>query len=107
MLHKPPHSDRFCWTADTPGEQKGRLSTTGAVEESVDTTVGFRCIAVSPDGNHLAAGDSSGNLRIFDLNNLLLHCFQVRTAILFFDTFFVEFGFLIKLHVFRIHDLRN
>lgn len=61
---------------DTSGELKGRLSTSGAGEEAVDTSVGFRSITVSPDGNHLAAGDSSGNLRIFDLNSLLLHSFQ-------------------------------
>ncbi|KAG0610533.1 hypothetical protein M758_7G073100 [Ceratodon purpureus] len=61
---------------DTLGESKGRLSTTGAIEEPVDTAVGFRSISVSPDGNHLAAGDSSGNLRIFDLNSLLLYSFQ-------------------------------
>lgn len=72
----------FCivLTADTSGELKGRLSTSGAGEEAVDTSVGFRSITVSPDGNHLAAGDSSGNLRIFDLNSLLLHSFQVYTA---------------------------
>jgi WD40 repeat protein len=80
-----PDSDSFPLTADTLGEQKGRLSITSAIEESVDTAVGFRSIAGSPDGNHLAAGDSSGNLRIFDLNSLLLHSFQVRTATLFFD----------------------
>lgn len=61
---------------DSLGEQKGKISSTDAVEEPVDATVGFRSISVSPDGNHLAAGDSSGNLRIFDLNSLLLHSFQ-------------------------------
>lgn len=72
-------SNRFRLTADTLGEQKGKLSTTDPIEEPVDTTsVGFRSITVSPDGSHLAAGDSSGNLRIYDLNSLLLHSFQVQ-----------------------------
>lgn len=83
-IHNLPDSDSFPLTADTLGEQKGRLPTTGAIEELVDTAVGFRSITVSPDGNHLAAGDSSGNLRIFDLNSLLLHSFQVRTTSLSF-----------------------
>jgi WD40 repeat protein len=77
--------NRFRLTADTLGEQKGKLSTTDAIEEPADTSVGFRSITVSPDGNHLAAGDSSGNLRIYDLNSLLLHSFQVQKAIIIFD----------------------
>lgn len=85
-MHDLPVSNKVCLTADYSGDQKGRLSTQGVIEESFDTTVGFRCITVSPDGSHLAAGDSSGNLRIFDLNNLLLHCFQVRTANLYLIT---------------------
>ena len=82
VVHNLPDSDSSPLTADTSGEQKGRLSTTGAIEGSVETAVGFRSITVSPDGKHLAAGDGSGNLRIFDLNSLLLHSFQVR---MFFD----------------------
>jgi len=78
MAHK---QSQFHLTTDSLGEQKGKVSSTDAVEEPVDATVGFRSISVSPDGNHLAAGDSSGNLRIFDLNSLLLHSFQVLTAI--------------------------
>jgi WD40 repeat protein len=63
--------------SDTLGEQRDSVSSSGVHEEAIDTTVGFRSISVSMDGNHLAAGDSSGNLRIYDLNSLLLHSFQV------------------------------
>ena len=41
--------------------------------DKVDTTYdgknGVRSIRVSPDGSHLASGDRSGNIRIFDLEN--------------------------------------
>lgn len=63
--------------ADSLGEQKGRPSVVGTDDDVLDTTVGFRSICVSRDGHHLAAGDSSGNLRIYDLSTLLLHSFQV------------------------------
>lgn len=78
ILHVMAHDmSQFRSTADNLGDQKGKQSSTDASEETVEATVGFRSITVSPDGNHLAAGDSSGNLRIFDLNSLLLHSFQV------------------------------
>lgn len=78
ILHVMAHDmSQIRSTADNLGDQKGKQSSTDASEETVEATVGFRSITVSPDGNHLAAGDSSGNLRIFDLNSLLLHSFQV------------------------------
>uniref|UniRef100_A0A8B9GPB9 WD repeat domain 62 n=1 Tax=Astyanax mexicanus TaxID=7994 RepID=A0A8B9GPB9_ASTMX len=36
-------------------------------EGSMDGKFGIRVLGISPDGQHLAAGDRSGNLRIFDL----------------------------------------
>lgn len=39
--------------------------------DKVDTTYdgknGVRCLKISPEGRHLAAGDRSGNIRICDL----------------------------------------
>lgn len=66
------------FSADCVGEQKERLSALKTNEETADTRVGFRSICISPDGNHLASGDSSGNLRIYDLESLGLHSFQVQ-----------------------------
>eukprot|EP01018_Ginkgo_biloba_P034368 Gb_06105 [translate_table: standard] len=45
-------------------------------EESIDLAQGFRSLAVSADGQYLAAGDRSGNLRVYDLNSLDLKSFQ-------------------------------
>lgn len=42
--------------------------------DKVDTTYdgknGVRCLRISPDGQHLAAGDRSGNIRIYDLQHM-------------------------------------
>lgn len=39
------------------------------------TPVQLRCLSVSPDGRHLAAGDALGNVRVYDLaSSALLHC---------------------------------
>ncbi|XP_067138205.1 mitogen-activated protein kinase-binding protein 1-like isoform X2 [Centruroides vittatus] len=42
--------------------------------DKVDTTYdgknGVRCLRISPDGQHLAAGDRSGNIRIYDLQQM-------------------------------------
>jgi hypothetical protein len=67
-------------SADTRGEAKEQLST-GSVEDnpSVDMSRGFRSICVSQDGQHLAAGDRCGNLRIYSLSNLQLISFQVMS----------------------------
>ncbi|KAL4572352.1 hypothetical protein LXL04_019125 [Taraxacum kok-saghyz] len=39
-------------------------------------TKGYRSMAVSSDGNHLAAGDSDGNLHLFNLNTSDYTCIQ-------------------------------
>lgn len=39
---------------------------------SYDGRNGVRCIKISPDRNHLATGDRSGNIRIYNLANLKL-----------------------------------
>ena len=40
-------------------------------------TKGYRSMAVSSDGKHLAAGDSDGNLHIFNLHTSDYTCIQV------------------------------
>lgn len=40
-------------------------------------TQGYRSMAVSSDGKHLAAGDSHGNLHVFNLNTSHYTCIQV------------------------------
>lgn len=39
---------------------------------SYDSRNGVRCIKISPDRTHLATGDRSGNIRIYNLSNLKL-----------------------------------
>lgn len=39
---------------------------------------GFRSLAVSSDGKHLAAGDCRGNLHIYNLQTSDYTCFQVE-----------------------------
>lgn len=51
-------------------------------EESVDLAQGFRSLAVSGDGGYLAAGDRSGNLRVYNLSTLDLISFQVGHNVL-------------------------
>ncbi|CAN9511234.1 unnamed protein product [Ophioblennius macclurei] len=46
-----------------------QLQTDGKAAKT-DGKVGIRVLRISPDGRHLAAGDRSGNLRIFDLGSL-------------------------------------
>lgn len=50
------------------------------------STQGFRSMAVSSDGLHLAAGDCDGNLHIYNLQTFDYTCFQVSldTLIIFF-----------------------
>lgn len=58
-------------------ELKDKCTGGGSEDDFVDTTQGFRSICVSPDGLHLAAGDRSGNLRVYDLETMKLISFQV------------------------------
>ncbi|KAJ7513335.1 hypothetical protein O6H91_24G001100 [Diphasiastrum complanatum] len=60
---------------DKNGEYKDRFCR-GSEKESLDSTNGFRAICVSPDGHHLAAGDRSGNVRLYDLKSLKLLSFK-------------------------------
>ncbi|KAH9324663.1 hypothetical protein KI387_004841, partial [Taxus chinensis] len=46
------------------------------LEELVELAQGFRSMAVSADGVYLAAGDCSGNLRVYNLSTLDLLSFQ-------------------------------
>ncbi|KAG9510263.1 Mitogen-activated protein kinase-binding protein 1 [Fragariocoptes setiger] len=39
-----------------------------SVPDAMDTNNGIRCLRVSPDGQHLAAGSRSGTIRILDLS---------------------------------------
>jgi len=64
--------------AENRGDQKDKNAMVSVDGESVDTLQGFRTICASPDGQHLAAGDRNGNLRIYDLNTLQLLNFKVR-----------------------------
>ncbi|GFY40208.1 WD repeat-containing protein 62 [Trichonephila inaurata madagascariensis] len=41
---------------------------------SYDGKNGVRCLKIRPDGQHLASGDRSGNVRVYDLNYLELLC---------------------------------
>uniref|UniRef100_A0A5K3ETA8 ANAPC4_WD40 domain-containing protein n=1 Tax=Mesocestoides corti TaxID=53468 RepID=A0A5K3ETA8_MESCO len=42
---------------------------------------GLRCVAISPDGRHLAVGDRAGQLRIYDFNSFkLLHSIRAHDA---------------------------
>lgn len=41
------------------------------------STPGFRAMAVSSDGKHLAAGDCAGNLHIYNLQTSDYMCIQV------------------------------
>lgn len=67
----------FFLAADNRGERKERPFGGTTHEDMVDSSHGFRSICASPDGQHLAAGDWSGNLRIYDLHSLQLISFQV------------------------------
>lgn len=62
---------------DPAAELKDKAAGGGSEDEFVDNSQGFRSICASPDGLHLAAGDRSGNLRIFDLETMKLISFQV------------------------------
>ena len=64
--------------ADNRGDQKDKYANGATDEEFADSSHGFRTICASPDGQHLAAGDRNGNLRIYDLNTLQLISFKVR-----------------------------
>lgn len=44
-------------------------------------TQGFRSMAVSSDGKYLAAGDSEGNLHIYDLTSSDYTCLKVNPDI--------------------------
>ncbi|KAG0620057.1 hypothetical protein M758_4G185700 [Ceratodon purpureus] len=61
---------------DNRGDQKEKNANGATDEEFVDSLHGFRTICASPDGQHLAAGDRNGNLRIYDLNTLQLISFK-------------------------------
>ncbi|KAG6549127.1 hypothetical protein Mapa_009353 [Marchantia paleacea] len=61
---------------DPTAELKDKCTGGGSEDEFLDTTQGFRSICASPDGLHLAAGDRSGNLRVFDLETMKLISFQ-------------------------------
>lgn len=67
----------FFLAADNRGEWKDRPIGGTTDEDMMDSSHGFRSICASPDGEHLAAGDWSGNLRIYDLHSLQLISFQV------------------------------
>ncbi|GBM34108.1 Mitogen-activated protein kinase-binding protein 1 [Araneus ventricosus] len=41
---------------------------------SYDGKNGVRCLKIRPDGQHLASGDRSGNIRVYDLSYLELLC---------------------------------
>jgi hypothetical protein len=71
----------FFLAADNRGERKERPFGGTTHEDMVDSSHGFRSICASPDGQHLAAGDWSGNLRIYDLHSLQLISFQVRVLL--------------------------
>lgn len=47
------------------------------VESGVTNTQGFRSMAVSSDGKYLAAGDSQGNLHVYNLHTADYTCIQV------------------------------
>lgn len=42
------------------------------INSNYDGRNGVRCIKISPELQHLASGDRSGNIRVYDLNNLKL-----------------------------------
>ncbi|XP_033852425.2 WD repeat-containing protein 62-like isoform X1 [Acipenser ruthenus] len=52
------------------GNNIQHLQDTAEKADCTDLKAGIRVLAVSPDGQHLASGDRSGNLRIYDLQFL-------------------------------------
>ncbi|XP_023225162.1 mitogen-activated protein kinase-binding protein 1-like [Centruroides sculpturatus] len=44
------------------------------VDTVYDGRNGVRCLRISPDGNHLASGDRSGNIRIYDIQCAEMMC---------------------------------
>ena len=56
----------------------GAITVTSSSEHSAEAAapVSLRCLAVSPDGAHVACGDVSGNLRVFDLSTLQLVAYR-------------------------------
>lgn len=44
------------------------------VDTVYDGKNGVRCLRISPDGNHLASGDRSGNIRIYDIQCAEMMC---------------------------------
>ena len=49
-----------------------RLSSSSSTAPSPATIPELSCLAVSPDGRHVAVGDHKGQLRVFDMNTLSL-----------------------------------
>ncbi|XP_041092293.1 WD repeat-containing protein 62-like isoform X2 [Polyodon spathula] len=52
------------------GNNIQHLQDTTEKADGADLKAGIRVLAISPDGHHLASGDRSGNLRIYDLKLL-------------------------------------
>lgn len=50
------------------------------IVEPVLNTQGFRSMAISSDGRYLAAGDTIGNLHIYDLQTSDYACLQVKPS---------------------------
>lgn len=71
-------NENVFWPAENRGDQKEKNGNSTTDEELVDSLHGFRTICASPDGQHLAAGDRNGNLRIYDLNTLQMISLKVR-----------------------------
>ncbi|XP_073388817.1 uncharacterized protein [Physcomitrium patens] len=61
---------------DKRDDQKDKVVIGASDEEPFSSLQGFRTICASPDGQHLAAGDRNGNLRVYDLNTLQLIIFK-------------------------------
>eukprot|EP00898_Chlorokybus_atmophyticus_P000358 jgi/Chlat1/1322/Chrsp118S01722 len=61
--------------ADQPVDESGTQSPRADNMKKI-VSGGFRCVCVSPDGRHVAAGDPQGNLRVWDLTTRQLISFQ-------------------------------
>jgi WD40 repeat protein len=62
-----PVSTLSVHTAADSGAPPSPAAPGGPAWASQRQQVVLRCLAASPDGRHLAAGDQQGNLRVWDL----------------------------------------
>ncbi|KAG8188886.1 hypothetical protein JTE90_014946 [Oedothorax gibbosus] len=68
ILYTDPNLVFLCDIDFLPAETNEKLVNT------YDGRNGVRCLKIRPDGQHLASGDRSGNVRVYDLKYLELLC---------------------------------